>query len=137
MLDSDGVVALASASAPATNTDYQFEDYSKIWCYCSQPSFGTMIMCNNIIIIVTVLSSGFTVIVLELETHLIIKGSGIALPVVSHQGSIIRKRANNNTAVIIEIILFSHSSHEIINHCHKTQKYYNLILGNNRCAEIN
>ena len=55
----------------------------------------------------TVLSSGFTVIVLESETHL--KGSGIALPVVSHQGSI-RKRANNNTAVIIEIILFSHSS---------------------------
>ena len=83
----------------------------------------------------TVLSSGFTVIVLESETHL--KGSGIALPVVSHQGSIIRKRANNNTAVIIEIILFSHSSHEIINHCHMTQKYYNLILGKNRWVEIN
>ena len=61
-----------------------------------------MIMYNNIIIIVTVLSSGFTVIVLESETHL--KGSDIALPVVSQQGSIIRKRANNNTAVIIEII---------------------------------
>ena len=30
MLDSDGVVALPSTSAPATNTDYQFEDYSKI-----------------------------------------------------------------------------------------------------------
>ena len=54
-----------------------------------------------------------------------------------HQGSIVRKRANNNTAVIIEIILFSHSSHKIINHCHMTQKYYNLILGNNRWAEIN
>ena len=30
MLDSDGVVALPSTSAPATNTDDQFEDYSKI-----------------------------------------------------------------------------------------------------------
>ena len=31
--DNNGVVALPSTSAPATNTDDQFEDYSKIWCY--------------------------------------------------------------------------------------------------------
>ena len=30
MFDSDGVVALPSTSAPATNTNDQFEDYSKI-----------------------------------------------------------------------------------------------------------
>ena len=45
--DNIGDVALPSTSAPATNTDDQFKDYSKIWCYCSQPSFGTMIMCNS------------------------------------------------------------------------------------------
>ena len=30
MLDSDGVVVLPSASAPATNTDDHFENYNKI-----------------------------------------------------------------------------------------------------------
>ena len=80
----------------------------------------------------TVVSSGFTVIVLQLEIHL--KGSGIiiyiVLLVISHQGSII---TTINTAVIIKNnVLLSQLSHKIINNYHMIQKYYNLILGNNR-----
>ena len=27
--------------------DYDDEDYEKGWCYCQQPSHGTMILCDN------------------------------------------------------------------------------------------
>ena len=131
MLDFDGVVALPSTSAPATNTDDQFEDYSKIWCYCSQPSFGTMIMCNN---------GGCTIQWFQCNCLRIRnppKEQWYCPACRKSPRFNNKKRANNNTAVIIEIILFSHSSHKIINHCHMTQKYYNLILGNNRWEEIN
>ena len=45
--DCNGVVPLPASSTRATDTAEQSEDYSKVWCYCSQPSFGTMIMCDN------------------------------------------------------------------------------------------
>ena len=48
--DSSGVVPLPDANthgtASTTSTDDQ-EDYETAWCYCSQPSFGTMIKCDN------------------------------------------------------------------------------------------
>ena len=44
VVDCSGVVN-ASFTAPSTEEDT--EDYSKVWCYCSQPSFGTMIECDN------------------------------------------------------------------------------------------
>lgn len=46
--DHSGVVPLPSSTTThAPDTDEQSEDYTKTWCYCSQPSYGTMIQCDN------------------------------------------------------------------------------------------
>lgn len=41
----DGTVSLPiSTEDEAENAE---EDSSKLWCYCNQPSFGNMILCDN------------------------------------------------------------------------------------------
>ena len=43
--DSSGIVTTPTVSSAQANEDT--EDYSKVWCYCSQPSYGTMIKCDS------------------------------------------------------------------------------------------
>ena len=51
--DSSGIVPVTTPSTePSTNhstleDDRESDDVSTLWCYCSQPSFGDMIMCDN------------------------------------------------------------------------------------------
>ncbi len=44
--DSEGVVSEPSSSCTSAVVEDQ-EDYEKLWCFCNQPSFGTMINCEN------------------------------------------------------------------------------------------
>ncbi len=44
--DSDGVVPGPSTSSTSAVVEDK-EDYEKLWCFCNQPSFGTMISCDN------------------------------------------------------------------------------------------
>ena len=43
--DSSGIVQEPLTHAEAE--EYDSEDYEKSWCYCNQPSYGTMIGCDN------------------------------------------------------------------------------------------
>jgi hypothetical protein len=47
--DLEGVVSQpleAASEADASSPDEE-EDYTKLWCYCNQPSFGNMVKCDN------------------------------------------------------------------------------------------
>ena len=44
--DSKGIVP-HSSTKPTNDGKKEEEDYSRVWCYCGQPSFGTMILCDN------------------------------------------------------------------------------------------
>lgn len=45
--NSDSIVPVQQASPTTTTSNSDEEDFSKLWCYCSQPSFGNMVMCDN------------------------------------------------------------------------------------------
>ncbi len=54
--DSDGVVPGPSTSSTSAVVEDK-EDYEKLWCFCNQPSFGTM----SAAIMANALLSGFIV----------------------------------------------------------------------------
>lgn len=46
--DADGVVQMPTMSEESEeNNGQQQDDHTKSWCYCNQPEFGEMIMCDN------------------------------------------------------------------------------------------
>ena len=46
--NSQGTVPVHITISPAgTSQEGEDDDPAKLWCYCNEPSFGEMIMCNN------------------------------------------------------------------------------------------
>ena len=49
--NSEGLVPIPRNSEPSSvstsDENCDFEDPSKLWCYCNEPGFGEMIMCDN------------------------------------------------------------------------------------------
>ncbi len=46
--DNDGIVPLPDTeSSEASRNEQSEDDAKKLWCYCSQPSFGNMLCCDN------------------------------------------------------------------------------------------
>lgn len=44
----EGIVGVNELpDAPSTSVMETEEDYTKLWCYCNQPSFGDMVECDN------------------------------------------------------------------------------------------
>ena len=41
----DGIVVYPADSGSSDESDE--EDYEKLWCFCGQPSYGRMILCDN------------------------------------------------------------------------------------------
>ena len=46
-VDPTGVIPMTGPKDGDIEDDYDDEDYEKVWCYCQQPSHGTMIFVDN------------------------------------------------------------------------------------------
>ena len=45
--DTDGLVQIPTTSEVSEDNGQQQDDHTESWCYCNQPEFGEMIMCDN------------------------------------------------------------------------------------------
>jgi len=46
--DLDNIVHIPTSSTTTQNgNEEEEEDYTKLWCYCNEPSFGEMVCCEN------------------------------------------------------------------------------------------
>ena len=72
--DKDGIVQPPSKIEPSQEEEYE-EDPMKSWCYCGEPCYGQMIMCE------TAVFNGFILTVYVYDVHLRIKL--MVLPIMS------------------------------------------------------
>jgi len=45
--DLDNIVHVPTTSMTESGNQEEEEDYTKLWCYCNEPSFGEMVCCEN------------------------------------------------------------------------------------------